>query len=152
MHIGISGIYTHHFEAVQQMSTYWAILEKARGSNLRLTKFDDEIYDHFRKEFPDFDPKQTINEDEMKSKDGKEKWRQFISHYEKKVDDYNFGTMLRSNPTFKYGEKETIFGMRDPRLRFCYETDAEISCADAILCYRNFKVRSSITYNSHGIL
>ena len=74
---------------------------------------DDEIYEHFRTEFPDFDPAVTIDEDEMKSKAGKEKWRNFMMQYEKKVDDYNFGTMLRSNPKFEYGEKETIFGLLD---------------------------------------
>ncbi|KAL8872820.1 MAG: hypothetical protein Q9174_001614 [Haloplaca sp. 1 TL-2023] len=99
-------------KAVQHMSTYWAILEKMKGSQLRLTKIDDEIYDHFRREFPDFDPKETIDEDKMKSKEGKEQWRNFMMTYEKKVDDYNFGTMLRSNPKFEYGEKETIFAMR----------------------------------------
>lgn len=98
------------FTVVQHMSTYWAILEKMRGSKLRLTKFDDEIYDHFKKEFPDFDATATINEDEMKSKAGKERWRNFIMTYEKKIDDYNFGTMLRANPRFEYGEKESIFG------------------------------------------
>ena len=92
------------------MATYWSILEKMRGSRLRLTKIDDEIYEHFKKEFPEFNPRETINEDEMKSKAGKEKWRNFMMAYEKKVDDYNFGTMLRSNPKFEYGEKETIFG------------------------------------------
>lgn len=93
------------------MTTYWAILEKMRGSNLRLTRMDDEIYDHFKREFPEFDPKETIDEDKMKSKEGKERWRNFMMTYEKTVDDYNFGTMLRSNPTFEYGEKETIFGL-----------------------------------------
>lgn len=72
---------------------------------------DDEIYDHFKREFPEFDPKETIDEDKMKSKEGKERWRNFMMIYEKTVDDYNFGTMLRSNPTFEYGEKETIFGL-----------------------------------------
>lgn len=96
---------------VQHMSTYWSILEKIPGSKLRLTKFDDEIYEHFKKEFPDFDATATINEDEMKSKEAKEHWRNFISAYEKKVEDFNFGTMLRANPKFEYGEKETIFGM-----------------------------------------
>jgi len=95
---------------VQHMSTYWAILEKARGSRLRLTKLDDEIYEHFKKEFPEFDPRETIDENNMKSKEGKERWRNFMMAYEKKVDDYNFGTMLRSNPKFEYTEKETIFG------------------------------------------
>lgn len=93
------------------MSTYWGILEKVRGSKLKLTKIDDEIYTHFKLEFPEFDTKGTINEDEMKSKAGKEKWRNFVNQYEKRVDDFNFGTMLRANPRFEYGEKETIFGM-----------------------------------------
>ena len=96
--------------AVQHMSTYWAILEKMRGSKLRLTKMDDEIYEHFKRDFPDFDPKDTIDEDKMKSKEGKERWRNYMMAYEKKVDDYNFGTVLRANPKFEYGEKETIFG------------------------------------------
>ncbi|MCJ1463718.1 hypothetical protein MMC07_002327 [Pseudocyphellaria aurata] len=99
-------------KAVQHMTTYWAILEKMRGSKLRLTRMDDEIYEHFRREFPEFDPRETINEDVMKSKQGKERWRNFMMAYEKKVDDYNFGTMLRANAKFEYGEKETIFAVR----------------------------------------
>lgn len=94
------------------MMTYWSILEKVPGSQLRLTKIDDEIYENFKTHFPDWDPAATINEDEMKSKQGKEKWRNFIMEYEKKVDDYNFGTMVRANPKFEYGEKETIFAVR----------------------------------------
>ena len=93
------------------MSTYWSILEKMPGSKLRLTKLDDEIHEHFQREFPEIDIKETINEDKMKSKEGKERWRNFMMQYEKSVDDYNFGTMLRSNPKFEYGEKETIFGL-----------------------------------------
>jgi hypothetical protein len=82
------------------------------GSKLRLTKLDDEIYEHFKKDFPDFDPKATIDEEEMKSKDGKERWRKFIMAYEKKVDDYNYGTVIRTNPKFEYGQDETIFAVR----------------------------------------
>lgn len=97
-------------QVVQHMSTYWAILEKVRGSTLRLTKMDDEIHNHLRKDFPEFDPAQTIDEDEMKSKIGKERWRNFMMAYEKKIDDYNFGTVIRANPKWEYGEDETIFG------------------------------------------
>ena len=95
---------------VEHMNTYWSILEKIPGSKLRLTKMDDDILEHFNKDFPDFDLKATINEDDMKSKDGKERWRTFINAYENKVEDYNFGTMLRASPAWEYGEKETIFG------------------------------------------
>jgi hypothetical protein len=96
---------------VEHMTTYWSILEKMPGSKLRLTRYDDDIHDHFKTTFPDFDLKATIDEDAMKNKEGKEKWREFINAYDKKVEDYNFGTMLRANPAWEYGEKETIFGM-----------------------------------------
>ncbi|KAL3421355.1 PBDC1-like protein [Phlyctema vagabunda] len=102
-------------KAVQHMSTYWAILEKVRGSQLRLTKIDDEILEHLKADFPEFDPAATINEDEMKNKAGKERWRKFMMAYEKKVDDYNFGTIVRTNPKFDYGNEETIFV---PRMQF----------------------------------
>ncbi|EXJ78653.1 hypothetical protein A1O1_09054 [Capronia coronata CBS 617.96] len=101
--------------AVQHMSIYWSILEKLPGSKLRLTRLDDEILDHFKREFPDFDPAEEIDEEQMKSKEGKEKWRKFAMVYEKgekKVEDYNFGTMLRKSPKTEYGEKETIFVIR----------------------------------------
>ncbi|KAJ9300734.1 hypothetical protein DTO271G3_1898 [Paecilomyces variotii] len=102
-------------KAVEHLMTYWSILEKMRGSQLRLTKMDDEIYEHLKKEFPDFDPAATINEDDMKSKEGKEKWRNFMNQYEKKVADFNFGTILRANPKFEYEQDTTIFV---PRMQF----------------------------------
>ncbi len=96
---------------MRQLETYWAILEKVRGSTLRLTKLDDDIYEHLQKDFPEFDAAETIDEDKMKSKAGKEQWGNFMMAYEKKVDDYNFGTILRLSPKSEYGEKETIFGL-----------------------------------------
>ncbi|KAL2109175.1 hypothetical protein VUR80DRAFT_2863 [Thermomyces stellatus] len=102
-------------KAVQHMSTYWGLLEKVRGSSLRLTRCDDEIYEHLKEAFPEFDPAETIDEDKMKSKEGKERWRNFMMKYEKKVPEFNFGTMLRSNPKFEYGKDETIFV---PRVQF----------------------------------
>jgi hypothetical protein len=99
-------------KVVQHMETYWSILEKVKGSALRLTKQDDEIYEHFKKEFPDFDASATINEDEMKSKAGKERWRNFINQYEKTVEDYNFGAMLRASPKTDYTQDGTIFAVR----------------------------------------
>lgn len=99
-------------KAVQQMMVYWSVLEKTPGSKLRLTKIDDEIYEHFKREFPDWDPSVKINEDDMKSKEGKEKWRNFVNQYENKVDDFNFGTMLRNSPKAEYSETDTIFAVR----------------------------------------
>ena len=119
------------------MSTYWAILEKVRGSTLRLTKMDDEIYEHLKTDFPEFDPAKTIDEDEMKSKTGKERWRKFLMAYEKKVDDYNFGTMMRANPKWEYGQDETIFG-KWLLNTFHWRGEADPSSpSNAVLCYRD---------------
>ncbi|EUC43513.1 hypothetical protein COCMIDRAFT_38574 [Bipolaris oryzae ATCC 44560] len=99
-------------KVVQHMETYWKILEKVPGSKLRLTKIDDEIYEHLKKDFPEFDASATLNEDEMKSKEGKERWRKFITEYEHKVEDYNFGTMLRASHKTEYDQEGTIFAVR----------------------------------------
>ncbi|KAI1074831.1 DUF757-domain-containing protein [Whalleya microplaca] len=107
--------YSFECAAVQHLETYWAILERVKGSSLRLTKMDDDIYEHLKTEFPEFDPAATINEAEMKSKAGKERWRKFMMAYEKKVDDYNFGTMLRTSPKVEYEQDTTIFV---PRMQF----------------------------------
>ena len=116
------------------MTTYWGLLEGIRGSKLRLTKFDDDICEHFKTDFPDFDPRETIDEDKMKSKEGKERWRNFMLTYEKKIDDYNFGTMLRSNPKFEYGEKETIFGSEISLVLSSSMMLIDTSHEDAVLC------------------
>ncbi|KAI0905112.1 putative polysaccharide biosynthesis protein [Ustulina deusta] len=102
-------------KAVQHLETYWAILQKVKGSALRLTKMDDDILEHLKADFPDFDPAATIDENEMKSKAGKERWRKFMVAYEKKIDDYNFGTMLRTSPKVEYDQDTTIFV---PRMQF----------------------------------
>jgi hypothetical protein len=119
------------------MSTYWAILEKVRGSTLKLTKLDDEIYEHLKADFPDFDPAKTIDEDEMKSKTGKERWRKFMMAYEKKVDDYNFGTMMRGDPKWEYGQDETIFGMCLGTEGSCAVLIRKYSSSNAVLCHRD---------------
>jgi hypothetical protein len=100
---------------VQQMATYWSLLEKMPGSSLRLTKLDDEIAEALKADFPDFDPAEPIDEDNMKSKEGKERWRTFMMKWENKVRDFNFGTMLRRGPKMEYGQEETIFV---PRMQF----------------------------------
>jgi hypothetical protein len=102
-------------KAVQQMTVYWSILEKMPGSKLRLTRMDDEIMEHLKKDFPEFDPAVPLNEDEMKSKEGKERWRNFCMVYEKgdkKIEDFNYGTMLRKDSKTDYGEDTTIFAVR----------------------------------------
>lgn len=99
-------------KAVVHAQTYWSILERRRGSELRLTKLDDEIEQHLYEVLPDFDPAQRLDEDQIKSKAGKEIWRAFMMKYEKTVEDYNFGTLLRRSARDEYGEDTTMFAAR----------------------------------------
>jgi hypothetical protein len=105
-------------KAVLQAQTYWGLLEKIQGTRLKLTKIDDEIYDHLLKDFPEFEATEfgaVIDEDIMKSVTGKSRWRSFMNQYENKVDDFNFGTLLRSDSSKEYSEENTIFV---PRMQF----------------------------------
>jgi hypothetical protein len=52
----------HHSQTVvEHMEIYWSLLENFQGSKLKLTKYDDEILEHFQREFPDFDLKATCS-------------------------------------------------------------------------------------------
>jgi hypothetical protein len=72
-------------KAVLHAQTYWSILERRLGTDLRLTRLDQQIHDHLLSAFPDFDPAQPLREDEMKSPEGKAQWREFLMKYEKTV-------------------------------------------------------------------
>jgi len=58
-------------------------LESISPRQLKLTKLDDEIFDHFGTTFPELlaEPAkiQKLDEDFLKSEDGKDKWRKFIN-------------------------------------------------------------------------
>ena len=51
-----------------------------------------------------------MNEEWMKSNEGKTRWRDFVEEYKEKVKDYNFGSLIRTDSKGEYSEKNTIFG------------------------------------------
>ena len=42
----------------------------------------------------------------------KKQWREWCNQYEKSVQDYNFGTLLRVDPDEDYTQENTIFCLR----------------------------------------
>ncbi|GCF01110.1 hypothetical protein ZYGM_000269 [Zygosaccharomyces mellis] len=101
--------------AVEQAETYWNLISKVPGSRLRLTKYDDEIYNTFMEHFPEFrdvEKLKKFNEQDIKNKEAKDRWRKFCSLYEKTIEDYNFGTLLRTDSTQEYGQFSTCFVVR----------------------------------------
>lgn len=76
-------------KCVEHAQTYWNLLEKLDASALRLTKLDDEIMAHVAETFPelaapDAEGVAKIDEEQMKSEEGKKKWRDFIEKYQGK--------------------------------------------------------------------
>lgn len=56
---------------------------KQTHGSVYLCRQDDEIFEHFKSDFPElfeepYDKITKLDEELMKSKDGKEKWRKFI--------------------------------------------------------------------------
>ncbi|EKM57116.1 uncharacterized protein PHACADRAFT_254690 [Phanerochaete carnosa HHB-10118-sp] len=107
-------------KAQNMAETYWNLIEKVNPRDLKLTKQDDEIFEHFKNDFPElfvepYDKIQTLDESLMKSKDGKERWRKFIESYKDTIKDYNFGSLIRTNAHGEYSETNTIFSTRPRR-------------------------------------
>ncbi|QRV84889.1 Polysaccharide biosynthesis [Ceratobasidium sp. AG-Ba] len=106
-------------KAVEHAQTYWQLLEAVPPSRLKLTKFDDEIYNDFLEQFPEYNADHSairvIDEDAMKSKDNKLRWNKFMKSYEKKVQDHNFGSLIRRDANGDYDEQNTMFV---PRMQF----------------------------------
>lgn len=101
-------------KAVEQAETYYSLLEKVKGSTLRLTKHDDDIFNQLLEDFPEYkEPKNVsvISEEEMKSPSGKAKWRAFCEKFNE-IADYNFGTLLRLKANEEYSQENTIFAVR----------------------------------------
>lgn len=81
---------------------------------MHLTPVDEAIYTIFRNEFPALEV-QRVDENEMKSRDGKIKWRLFCEQFKDFVTDYNFGTLLRVNCNEDYSEDNSILV---PKIQF----------------------------------
>ncbi|KAG2179696.1 hypothetical protein INT44_006544 [Umbelopsis vinacea] len=104
-------------KAMHHAETYFKLISAIDGSKLRLTgkliysvtsSIDDEIYADFTETFPEIDV-QHLDEEHFKTDKAKAKWRDFINKYEKRVNEYNFGSLLRIDPRDDYTEQNTMF-------------------------------------------
>jgi len=103
--------------AVEHAQVYWNLLESVDPRSLKLTKLDDEIFDQLKEVFPEMfvEPYKglvKLDENAMKSSEGKKKWRSFITPYEGKIKDFNFGSLIRTDAEDEYGQDNSIFVTR----------------------------------------
>eukprot|EP00033_Pygsuia_biforma_P002829 GCRY01003123.1.p1 GENE.GCRY01003123.1~~GCRY01003123.1.p1 ORF type:complete len:150 (-),score=33.31 GCRY01003123.1:79-528(-) len=107
------------FTAFTYAETHEKMLENTpNAKELKLTPIDEDMYSAFRKNFPNMDIG-IVNEDEMKNEEGKKLWRPLIMSFEKKVKDYNMGTLMRLNVKEGYTQENSCIV---PRAQFyCIE-------------------------------
>ncbi|GAB6031540.1 polysaccharide biosynthesis domain containing protein 1 [Chamberlinius hualienensis] len=98
-------------KAFDHATTYFNIISAVDPQYLKLTPHDNQIYEEFVKTFPDM-KLEVIDIEELKSDSAKEKWRPWCNQFEKVVEDFNMGTLLRIDCKKEYDEANTIFVTR----------------------------------------
>ncbi|KAI8139915.1 putative polysaccharide biosynthesis protein [Fennellomyces sp. T-0311] len=98
-------------KAMHHAETYYKLITSLDMKNFPLTKIDDEIYKDFEESFPEIDVKH-LDDKHFHTPEAKEKWRNWINKYEKRVNEFNFGTLIRINYRQDYTEQNTMFGVR----------------------------------------
>ncbi|XP_017882846.1 protein PBDC1 [Ceratina calcarata] len=98
-------------KAMEHAEVYFNILCSVDPKYLKLTPHDELIYKTFREVFPDLKV-DKIKEDELKSPEGKAKWRPFCEQFKDVVEDYSFGTLLRADCEGDYSEENSILTTR----------------------------------------
>ncbi|XP_065071661.1 protein PBDC1-like [Rhopilema esculentum] len=86
--------------------THFKLISTFDPSKLRLTKYDDQIYRMFKRYFKNFKV-DIVDIESLKTETSKARWRPFCELFKGKVEDYNFGTLLRMDCSKGYLEDNT---------------------------------------------
>ncbi|KAL7411009.1 putative polysaccharide biosynthesis protein [Mrakia frigida] len=104
---------------VEHMQAYEKLISTVPPNRLKLSAIDDILMAHLNTAFPtllssdnNYAALRTLDEDAMKSPQGKEDWRKFVMAYEKIVPDYNFGTLIRTDCSRDYAQDNTTLVLR----------------------------------------
>ena len=95
-------------KAFMHAETYFNLISTTK--NVKLTSIDSELYVAFRSTFPDMNLTNIDEIKDFKTEESKAKWRNLISKYENKIEDFNFGTLLRNKSNKDYGPDNSFFG------------------------------------------
>ncbi|KAJ1981293.1 hypothetical protein H4R34_002130 [Dimargaris verticillata] len=98
-------------KATAHAEVYQSLIEKYDTTKLRLTSMDDELYEDFQATFPELNI-EVLDEEAFKSEEAKSRWRPFVLKYEKLINDYNFGTLVRKDYRQGLTEDNTMLVLR----------------------------------------
>lgn len=97
-------------KAVEHAEVHFNLLCSVDPRQLHLTPYDNEIYEEFRKQFPDLDVS-VVKEAELKSGEGKAKWRAYVEKFNR-LEDFSYGTLLRADATEEFQPDNAILVVR----------------------------------------
>ncbi|KAL9701887.1 hypothetical protein quinque_005328 [Culex quinquefasciatus] len=93
-------------KAVEHAEIHFNLLCSVDPRQLHLTPYDNEIYEEFRRNFPDLDVS-VVKEADLKSGDGKAKWRAYVEKFNR-LEDFSYGTLLRADATEEFQPDNAI--------------------------------------------
>lgn len=97
-------------KAFEHSTTYFNLLISLNTRELKLSPFDDQIYNTFREDFPNLRV-DILDENELKSDSCKIKWRNFIQKFDK-IEDFSFGTLIRVDSSKDFSPENSILVVR----------------------------------------
>uniref|UniRef100_A0AC35TU56 Polysacc_synt_4 domain-containing protein n=1 Tax=Rhabditophanes sp. KR3021 TaxID=114890 RepID=A0AC35TU56_9BILA len=100
-------------KASERATVHQNLLVNCDTMTLKLNKHQPEIYEQFRKTFPDFDIEQ-VTETTLKGTN-KHLWHDYCELFKTTVDDYNLGSIMRVDATKIYSQENSIIV---PRIQF----------------------------------
>uniref|UniRef100_A0A8D8DB63 Protein PBDC1 n=3 Tax=Culex pipiens TaxID=7175 RepID=A0A8D8DB63_CULPI len=97
-------------KAVEHAEIHFNLLCSVDPRQLHLTPYDNEIYEEFRRNFPDLDVS-VVKEADLKSGEGKAKWRAYVEKFNR-LEDFSYGTLLRADATEEFQPDNAILVVR----------------------------------------
>eukprot|EP00794_Sanderia_malayensis_P005144 gene5144-5794_t len=91
--------------------THFKLISAFDPSKLRLTKYDDQVYRMLKRYFKNLKI-DVVEISELKDEEAKARWRPFCEMFKGKVEDFNFGTLLRVDCSKDYSEDNTVLVTR----------------------------------------
>lgn len=101
----------HMWQQFKKRNFQYNLLCSVNPRELKLTPYDDIIYKTFKEDFPDISVAFLDEEKDFKCNSAKERWRKFIAKFDK-LEDFNFGTLLRTDAAKEGGPDNSIFVVR----------------------------------------
>ncbi|XP_075160509.1 protein PBDC1 [Haematobia irritans] len=97
-------------KAMDHAEVFFNLITSVPPSCIRLTPYDEQIYQTFRQDFPDLRV-DVLSDDVLKSPEAKIAWRTFSEKFNK-LEDYSYGTLMRADASEEFSPENSLLVVR----------------------------------------